>query len=66
MIPRGRIFLDEQSGKYQVYVVHWVEDLPDVKSFRYLIEDEFNLPEDFDFVIDIHWDFGHGWSEELV
>ncbi|MBO7597145.1 MAG: hypothetical protein J6T70_08900 [Bacteroidales bacterium] len=34
MIPRGRIFLDEQSGKYQVYVEHWVEDLPDVKHFK--------------------------------
>ena len=66
MIPRGRIFLDEQTNKYQVYVGHWVEELPDITQFRYLIEHEFNLPEDFDFVIDVHWDLGHGWSEELM
>lgn len=66
MIPRGRIFLDEQTGKFQVFVGHWFNELPDAQSFRYLLEDEFNLPEDFDFVIDIHWDLGHGWSEELV
>jgi|GEM_PF-7029934 len=26
-----------------------------------LLIDEFNLPEDFPFVIDKHWDIGHGW-----
>ena len=31
-----------------------------------LIEDEFNLPVDFEFVVDYHWDLGHGWSEELL
>jgi hypothetical protein len=66
MIPRGRIFLDEKTKVFQVCVGHWVNDLPDLKEFRYLIEDEFNLPENFEFVIDIHWDLGHGWSEELV
>ena len=35
-------------------------------SLHELIEDEFNLPVDFEFVIDYHWDLGHGWSEELM
>lgn len=70
MIPRGRIFLDEETGKFQVYVGHWLIEgvqgqLVDQQQFRETLEDEFNLPEDFDFVVDVHWDIGHGWSEEM-
>ena len=38
----------------------------DIEQFRELLGDEFNLPEDFDLVVDIHWDLGHGWSEEFL
>ena len=65
MIPRGRIFLDEQTDRFHVCVDHWLNDI-DQEHFREVLEDEFNLPEDFDLVIDIHWDLGHGWSEELI
>ena len=37
----------------------------DEEQFRQLLEDEFNLPFDFDLVVDEHWDLGHGWSEEV-
>lgn len=64
MIPRGRIFLDEQTNRFYVCVGHWLNEI-DQEHFREVLEDEFNLPEDFDLVIDHHWDLGHGWSEEL-
>jgi len=71
MIPRGRIFLDEKDGKFYVYVGHWLADgidghQIDINNFREVLADEFNLPDDFEFVIDYHWDIGHGWSEELL
>ena len=65
MIPRGRIFLDEATDRFYVCVGHWLNDI-DQEHFREVLEDEFNLPEDFDLVIDYHWDLGHGWSEELL
>ena len=65
MIPRGRIFLDEQTGRFQVNVGHWLEQVNQARLHE-AIEDEFNLPEDFEFVVDHHWDLGHGWSEELI
>lgn len=67
-IPRGRIFLE--NGKYYVNVGDWINGLIDgelcidSRKLRELIVDEFNLPDDFEFRQDIHWDIGHGWSEE--
>ncbi len=65
MIPRGRIFLDEATNHFYVCVGHWLNDI-DQEHFREVLEDEFNLPTNFDLVIDHHWDLGHGWSEELI
>ncbi|MBR3945700.1 MAG: hypothetical protein IKJ56_01205 [Bacteroidales bacterium] len=64
MIPCGRIFQNEADGKFQVYVGHWLNSI-DLEKFREILEDEFNLPSDFEFVVDEHWDLGHGWSEEF-
>ena len=61
MIPRGRIFFE--NGKYIVRVGDWINQL-DLERFTELIQDEFNLPDDFQFEIDEHWNLGHGWSEE--
>ena len=71
MIPRGRIFLDEETDKFYVCVGHWLCDgvdgkTIDIEKFRETLEDEFNLPEDFKLIVDVHWDLGHGWSEELL
>lgn len=61
MVPKGRIFFID--GKYKVNVGAWINDL-DIDKFSELIQDEFNLPDDFEFEIDEHWNLGHGWSEE--
>lgn len=67
-IPRGRIFLERDV--FYVNVGSWINgevnglNCINKEKLRELIIDEFNLPEDFVFRIDHHWDIGHGWSEE--
>lgn len=65
LIPRGRVFLDEKTDRFYVCVGSWLHQV-DAEKLHELIEDEFNLPIDFEFVEDYHWDLGHGWSEELI
>ncbi len=68
LIPRGRIFFE--NGIFYVNVGSWIngliegEQCIDSEKLRELIIDEFDLPEDFIFRQDHHWDIGHGWSEE--
>lgn len=68
LIPRGRIFLE--NGIFFVNVGSWIngqingQNCISKDKLRELIIDEFNLPDDFVFRIDHHWDIGHGWSEE--
>jgi len=67
-IPRGRVFLED--GIFYVNVGDWIngkingEQCIDKGKLRTLLLDEFNLPDDFKFRQDIHWNIGHGWSEE--
>jgi hypothetical protein len=58
--PRGRV--NQEGDKFLVYVGNWINE-PYAKKeiLANLIKAEFNLP-DFDFVIDSHWDLGHGFS----
>lgn len=69
LIPRGRIFLEDDI--FYVNVGSWIngqingQNCIDKYKLRELIIDEFNLPDNFVFRIDYHWDIGHGWSEEL-
>lgn len=68
MIPRGRVFIN--GGKYYVAVGSWIngkigeEQCIEADKLRDLIIDTFDLPEDFVFYQDRHWDIGHGWSED--
>lgn len=68
LIPRGRIFLE--GDIFYVNVGSWIngevngQNCIDKDKLRDLIVDEFNLPNDFIFRVDHHWDIGHGWSEE--
>lgn len=62
-IPRGRIFVI--NGEFVVKVGDWYEAL-DKEKFNEVVQDEFNLPDDFKVESDIHWNLGHGWSEELM
>lgn len=66
LIPRGRIFLTD--GVFTVRVGDWIKDgvnghKIDPEKLHDLICDEFDIPEDFQFVMDEHWNLGHGWSE---
>jgi len=66
-IPKGRIFI-KPDGSIFVAVGHWINGIIydkkwfDTNELRDLLIDEFNLPNNFEFKIDEHWDLGHGWS----
>ena len=60
-IPRSRIWII--GNKFVVKVGTWFNDI-DIVKFSELLEDEFNLPSNFEFDIDEHWNLGRGWSEE--
>ena len=62
LIPCGRVFQFEDEG-FKVFTGTWINDYPTVKQ---LILDEFQLPQDTPFVQDVHWDIGHGWSNEFI
>ena len=57
--PRGRVLEFEGVG-FKVYVGDWIDDYPDCEA---LVVAEFQLPVDTEFVKDIHWNIGHGWSD---
>ena len=59
-VPRGRVFEVENQG-FIVCVGKWINDYPEAKTE---ILYEFQLPNDTKFVIDSHWDLGHGWSDK--
>lgn len=59
-VPRGRVFEVKDRG-FIVCVGTWINDYPNVKK---LIIDEFQLPEDTEFIVDSHWNLGHGWSDK--
>lgn len=59
-VPRGRVFEIKNQG-FAVCVGHWINDYPEAKQ---LILDEFQLPDDTEFIIDNHWDLGRGWSDK--
>lgn len=61
LVPRGRVF--EFPDKFCVYVGDWFDEYPSVSE---LVIDEFQLPADnTEFVKDVHWNIGHGWSDEF-
>lgn len=59
--PRGRVFEFENEG-FKVFTGAWIKDYPEAKEE---IMYEFQLPENSEFIIDEHWDLGHGWSNEF-
>lgn len=60
-MPRGRVFEFKDEG-FKVYVGDWIDDCPEAVD---LILEEFSLPADTEFIKDVHWDIGHGWSDEF-
>ena len=61
LVPRGRVFEFKDEG-FIVFTGDWIDNYPSAKQ---QILSEFNLPNDTQFVKDIHWDIGHGWSDEF-
>lgn len=58
-IPRGRIF-QRIDGIFQLMCGSWITD-----HIENIIKEEFNLQNiPFERIINIHWEIGHGWSEE--
>lgn len=62
LVPRGRVFYVKDRGPV-VVVGHWINDYPTAED---AILSEFNLPKDTEFMIDEHWDLGHGWSDKFM
>ena len=60
--PRGRVF-EFKEGGFKVYTGQWINYYPEAKED---IIYEFELPEDTQFIIDRHWDLGHGWSDDFL
>lgn len=62
LVPRGRVFFIKDEG-FVVVVGDWINEYPQAKP---LILEEFNLPENTEFMVDIHWSLGHGWSDKFM
>lgn len=57
--PRGRVFYNITSDRFEVAVGKWLEEYPQAYE---LILEEFNLPRDkTDAKYAIHWDIGMSW-----
>ena len=58
-VPRGRIF-QTKDGTFQLMCGKWMDD--HIKS---LVIEEFQLQGfPLEVIVDVHWEIGHGWSEE--
>lgn len=61
-VPRGRIFYVENRG-FVVVVGDWIDKYPQAKE---VIQQEFNLPDNTEFLKDTHWNIGHGRSDRFI
>ena len=60
LMPRGRIFQIENDKSFELMCGSWIND-----HIITLVKDEFNLQNvSFKVIIDVHWEIGHGWSDE--
>jgi hypothetical protein len=58
-IPQGRIF-QRKDGGFQLMCGRWMND-----RIEDLVKDEFDLRKvPLEISTDIHWEIGHGWSED--
>ena len=63
--PRGRVFWYEDEG-IVVNVGSWFSNLQDIDSAKQAIIEEFELPENVQFIEDEHWDIGRGDSIDFL
>ena len=59
--PINVIQIASEHG-FKVFTGSWIKKFPECKT---LIIDEFQLPNNVEFIQDEHWDIGHGWSDEF-
>lgn len=58
--PRGRIFFNNIKNIYYIVAGDWIEDHYEAID---IIASEFDFDkEDFEVIIDHHWDVGYGWE----
>lgn len=63
--PRGRVFWYEDKGMV-VHIGSWFNNLQDKDVAKEVIMNEFELPEDTQFIEDEHWDIGRGDSIDFL
>lgn len=61
--PRGRIFEIKDRGFVVTCVGDWVNQFPQAKQ---MIIDEFQLPNNTEFLINVHLGLGHDWSNKEI
>ena len=59
-VPRGRVFYDWDIEKFVVKVGSWYTNYHWLSA---AIAEEFDIPCDFEFQVDEHWELGHEWLE---
>ena len=60
-VPKGRVF-QRKDGVFELFCGSWINE-----NIVTLIKDEFNLSHvPLEVKIDVHWEIGHGWSEEYL
>ena len=60
--PRGRVFWDNENNIYKIVVGNWINKDENYRAID-IVAKEFDFDkEDFEVIIDDHWDIGSGWE----
>lgn len=60
--PRGRVFWDDENNIYKIVVGNWINEAENYKAIDIVAEEYDFDKEDFEVIIDEHWDIGNGWE----
>lgn len=60
--PRGRVFWDDKNNIYKIVVGNWINEAENYKAIDIVAEEYDFDKEDFEVIIDKHWDIGSGWE----
>ena len=60
--PRGRVFWDNENNIYKIVVGNWINKDENYRAID-IVAKEFDFDkEDFEVIIDDHWDIGSDWK----
>lgn len=60
--PCGRVFWDDVNDIYKIVVDKWINEAENYKAID-LVAEEYDFDkENFEVIIDNHWDIGSGWE----